>query len=277
MGCLFLVATPIGNLEDISARARRTLQEVALIAAEDTRQSGKLLAHLEIRTPMVSYHEHNKIIRLDRILHALTEGDVALISDAGTPGLNDPGYELIRAAIAAGHIVVPIPGPCAPIAALVASGLPTDTFVYLGYLPRRSKQRRDALAEWNICRRTLVVLEVPHRLMDSLEDISAILGNPPIAAAREMTKIHEEFVRGTAREVQAHFQATPPLGEITLVIGAASKDGKWPVEKVRKEICRREDEKKAVSQLASEIAAESGWERREMYKMIHAEREANRK
>jgi 16S rRNA (cytidine1402-2'-O)-methyltransferase len=277
MGRLFLVATPIGNLEDISARARRILQDVALIAAEDTRHSGKLLAHLAIRTPMVPYHEHNKLLRLDRILNALQEGDVALISDAGTPGLNDPGYELIRAAIAAGHTVLPVPGPCAPIAALVASGLPTDTFVYLGYLPRRAVQRRAALAEWKHARRTLIALEAPHRLLEALEDILATLGNPPVAVARELTKIHEEFVRGTTREVLAHFREKPPLGEVTLVIGAALQEEKWSEEDIRSAIHQRGGSGQSAAQLAAELATASGWERRDVYGMIQTERGTRRR
>lgn len=147
MGKLYLVATPIGNLEDISARALRVLREVRLIAAEDTRQTAKLLNHYAIQTALTSYHEHNKLVKLDQILAALAEGDVALVSDAGTPALNDPGYELVRAALQAGYEVSPIPGPSAPVSALVASGLPTDSFLYLGYLPRKSAERRRELAK----------------------------------------------------------------------------------------------------------------------------------
>jgi len=247
-----------------------------LIAAEDTRQSGKLLAHFAIRTPMVAYHEHNKIVRLDRVLQALSSGDVALVSDAGTPGLNDPGYELIRAAIAAGHTVIPIPGPCAPIAALVGSGLPTDSFVYLGYLPRRSIPRRTMLAEWRSARRTLIALEAPHRLPESLSDIGAVLDNPPVVVARELTKVHEEFVRGSAREVFDHFTANPPLGECTLVIGAAQPDAKWPAEKIRAAAKQRSGEDLSPARLAAEISAESGWDRRDVYDILHAEDEARR-
>ena len=150
MSTLYLVATPIGNLEDISARGLRTLREVRLIAAEDTRQTAKLLQHYDIHTPCISYHEHNKLVRVERVLDALQEGDVALVSDAGTPALNDPGYELVRAVIAAGHEVSPIPGACAPIAALVASGLPTDAFLYLGYLPRKSGERERLLKQVSV-------------------------------------------------------------------------------------------------------------------------------
>jgi 16S rRNA (cytidine1402-2'-O)-methyltransferase len=267
MGRLFLVATPIGNLEDISARARRTLREVTLIAAEDTRKSGKLLACLEIRTPMISYHEHNKLVRLDRILAALAAGDVALVSDAGTPGLNDPGYELVRKAIAAGYGVVPVPGPCAPVAALVASGLPTDSFVFLGYLPRRSRQRKDALLEWRSERRTLLALEVPHRLVPSLEDILEILGDRPLVAAREMTKIHEEFVRGTVQSAINRFRETPPIGEITLVIGGAGGNDLWREADVRRTLKKRISEGCPPGQASAEIAAASGWRKRDVYRL----------
>ena len=205
MGKLYLVATPIGNLEDISARALRLLREAACIAAEDTRTTGKLLAHYGIRTPMLAYHEHNKLVRIEAVLERLAAGDVALVSDAGTPGLNDPGYELVRAALAAGFEVCPVPGPCAPVAALAASGLPTNSFIYLGYLPRKSAQRKALLAELTRERRTLIALETPHRLMESLEDIQAVLGDRPLAVARELTKLHEEFVRGSVADAREAF------------------------------------------------------------------------
>jgi 16S rRNA (cytidine1402-2'-O)-methyltransferase len=172
MSTLYLVATPIGNLEDLSGRARRVLGEVRLIAAEDTRHTARLLKHYEIRTPAISYHEHNKLVRLERVLAELAEGDVALVSDAGTPGLNDPGYELVRAALQAGHSVSPIPGPSAPLAALVASGLPTDAFLYLGYLPRKQGERRRLLGEVAGRPYTLVFLETPHRLLEALRSAS---------------------------------------------------------------------------------------------------------
>ena len=164
MGNLYLVATPIGNLEDISQRALRLLRQVNLIAAEDTRQTRKLLAHFDIHTPLTSYFEHNKLGKIEQILAALERGDVALVSDAGTPGLNDPGFELVRSALAAGFTVSPVPGPSAPIAALVASGLPTDAFLYLGYLPRKSSERQQMLREVAELPYTLIFLETPHRL-----------------------------------------------------------------------------------------------------------------
>jgi 16S rRNA (cytidine1402-2'-O)-methyltransferase len=269
MGRLYLVATPIGNLEDVSARALRVLREAVCIAAEDTRQTGKLLAHFEIRTPMISYHEHNKLTRLDAVLGRLETGDVALVSDAGTPGLNDPGYELVRAALAAGFNVVPVPGPCAPIAALTASGLPTDSFVYLGYLPRRSAARKTFLAPWRDERRTLIALETPHRLLESLEDLLSVLGDRKLAVARELTKMHEEFVRGTIRQAQQHFLENPPLGEITLVIGGAEAAEKWDEAKVRSAAKREAKGDLPAAGIAEDIAARSGWKKKDVYKIIH--------
>ncbi|MBN2085447.1 MAG: 16S rRNA (cytidine(1402)-2'-O)-methyltransferase [Anaerolineales bacterium] len=269
MGKLYLVATPIGNLEDISARALRILREAAVIAAEDTRTTGKLLAHYGIRTPMIAYHEHNKLTRIEAVLERLAAGDVALVSDAGTPGLNDPGYELVRAALAAGYEVSPIPGPCAPVAALTASGLPTDSFIYLGYLPRRSAQRKTLLEEMARERRTLIALETPHRLVESLEDILATLGDRPLAVGRELTKLHEEFVRGSVNSAVKHFHNHPPLGEITLVIGGAADDEKWSEEQVFSALKREAKRGRPASELAEEIAAESGWNKRDVYKLIH--------
>ena len=199
MSTLYLVATPIGNLEDISARGLRVLRDVKLIAAEDTRQTNKLLQRYDIHTPSLSYHEHNKLVRLEWVLEALQGGDVALVSDAGTPALNDPGYELVRAVIDAGHVVSPIPGACAPIAALVASGLPTDSFLYLGYLPRKSSERQSLLSSVCDLPYTLIFLEAPHRLLASLEDLQVILGDRKIALGRELTKLHEEIFRGSLK------------------------------------------------------------------------------
>jgi 16S rRNA (cytidine1402-2'-O)-methyltransferase len=272
MGKLYLVATPIGNLEDISARALRILREVVCVAAEDTRQTGILLGHFEIRTPMIPYHEHNKLTRMDAVLDRLATGDVALVSDAGTPGLNDPGYELVGAALAAGYDVVPIPGPCAPIAALTASGLPTDSFVYLGYLPRRSAARKKFLAPWKDERRTLIALETPHRLLESLADLLSALGDRKLAVARELTKVHEEFVRGTIRQAQEHFRIHPPLGEITLVVGGAEESKKWIGAKVRAAVKREAKRNLPAAQIAEEIAARSGWNKRDVYKLIHEKR-----
>jgi 16S rRNA (cytidine1402-2'-O)-methyltransferase len=222
MSVLYVVATPIGNLEDITLRARRVLREVRLIAAEDTRQTRRLLTAYDIRTPLTSYYEHNKLTKLDYILARLEEGDVALVSEAGMPGISDPGYELIVAASRRGISVVPVPGPSAVITALAVSGLPTDRFTYIGFLPARPGARRRALASVAAEPGTIIALEAPHRLLAALSDILLVLGNRRLAVARELTKLHEEIFRGTVSEAVEHF--TEPRGEFTLVIdGAKSK------------------------------------------------------
>jgi 16S rRNA (cytidine1402-2'-O)-methyltransferase len=222
MGTLHVVSTPIGNLEDISMRALRVLREVRLIAAEDTRHTRKLLNHFGIPTPAISYHAHNERARLEPILTALAEGDVALVSDAGTPGFSDPGLELIRAALAAGHTVTAVPGPVAAVTALILSGLPATRFTYLGFVPRQGTERRALLAQVAEQPWPLVCYEAPHRLVDLLTDLLAVLGNRPCAVARELTKVHEEVLRAPLGEALAHFQATPPRGEFTVVIDGAS-------------------------------------------------------
>ena len=227
MGTLFLVSTPIGNLEDITLRALRVLREAALIAAEDTRHIRRLLARYEIATPAIAYHEHNKLSRLDEVLTALANGDVALVSDAGTPAMSDPGFELVNACIAAGFPVVPIPGPSAPIAALVASGLPTDQFIYLGFLPRKGPDRRALLQSLADLPQTLVCFEAPHRLTAALEDLLILLGDRRIVVARELTKLHEEFRRERISQALAYFAEHRPRGEFTLVVeGLGLRAGK---------------------------------------------------
>lgn len=270
MGTLYLVATPIGNLEDMSPRAARILSQARLIAAEDTRHTGKLLKHFDIHTPLTSYFEHNKLGKMDAILSALAEGDVALVSDAGTPALNDPGYELVRAALERGHAVVPIPGPSAPIAALVASGLPTDSFLYLGYLPHKAGERRARLREVADLPYTLIFLESPYRIVEALGDILAALGDRRIAAAREMTKMFEEYWRGSVSEALAHFESQPPRGEFTLVVeGRRFTEGeRWDEAQLLAAIRAGLQAGEAPSQLAARLAEESGWARREIYKRI---------
>jgi 16S rRNA (cytidine1402-2'-O)-methyltransferase len=269
MGTLYLVATPIGNLEDISARALRLLRQVELIAAEDTRQTRKLLDHYNISTPSTSYHEHNKLTKLDAILDALRTGSVALVSDAGTPGLNDPGVELIRAALQAGHQVVPIPGPAAPIAALIASGLPTDAFLYLGFLPRKTTERRHMLESVAGLPYTLIFLETPHRLLAALDDLLAVLGDRQIAVARELTKLHEEIYRASLSTARQHFSQTPPRGEFTLVVsGVALRSERWEAERVQAAVRDGLAEGASPSELAQRLAETSGWPRREIYQLI---------
>jgi 16S rRNA (cytidine1402-2'-O)-methyltransferase len=216
MPVLYVIATPIGNLEDISLRALRLLREVKLIAAEDTRTTRRLLNAYNIKTPLTSYHEHSKRAKLDYLLDYLGKEDLALVSEAGMPGLSDPGYGLIVAAIERGIPVVPIPGASAVITALVVSGLPTDQFFYVGFLPRRKGQRQRLLSSIVDEPRTIVAFETPHRLKEALSDIEEILGNRRLSVCRELTKIHEEVFRDRVSQAREHF--TEPRGEFSLVI-----------------------------------------------------------
>ena len=224
-GTLYLCGTPIGNLEDMTFRAVRVLREVKAIAAEDTRRTRKLLAHFDIKTPLVSYHEHNKEERGPALLARLAAGeDIAVVSDAGMPGIADPGADLVRQAVAAGVPVVPVVGANAALAAVVASGLDTGIIHFLGFLPRTAKRRRDVLAVAAAWPGTLVLYEAPHRLLATLAELAAALGDRPAVAAREVSKIYEEFVRGSLSSLQAHFAAAPPRGEFTLVVGGRPDD-----------------------------------------------------
>lgn len=273
MGTLFLVATPIGNLEDITLRALRILREVSLIAAEDTRHTRKLLTHFNIATPLTSYHEHSGPARADALVAALTQGDIALVSDAGTPVLSDPGQALVRAALAAGHVVIPIPGPAAAIAALVASGLPTDQFTFLGFLPRKSSDRRALLARFAQAPETLILYEAPHRLLACLDDLLAALGDRDATLARELTKVHEEWRRGRLSALRAGYaHGDAPRGEFTIVISGAEPDVEQESEEAR--------ERSAIASLrallangmgvreaAVEVARLSGLPRRQMYRL----------
>ena len=269
VGILYLVATPIGNLEDITLRALRILREVNLIAAEDTRHTRKLLTRYEIKTPLISYHEHNKEARLGELLGRLASGSsIALVSDAGTPGLSDPGYELVRAALDAGYTVTPIPGPAAPIAALVASGLPTDAFVFLGYLPRKTSENNRLLSGLVTERRTILAFEVPHRLRATLAAMEHAFGpDRPVAVCRELTKLHEEIMRGSLAEVRAHFESAEPRGEITLVIGAGDSALAWDEQAVREAVAQRMSRGLRRSEAAREVAAEAGWPRSKVYRL----------
>ena len=268
MGTLYLIATPIGNLEDISARALRLLHDVKLVAAEDTRLTRNLFHHFNIHTPLTSYFEHNKLAKLDSILAALEDGDVALVSDAGTPGLNDPGYELVHAALEAGQRVSPVPGPASPIAALVASGLPTDSFLYLGYLPRKNSERKKFLERVADLPYTLLFLETPHRLLDSLEDLQATLGDRLIAIARELTKLHEEIWRGMLSQARGHFKE--PRGEFVLVVSGQPSDvnKEWSKEKLLAKIKKEIASGKSSRDISSELAEQSGWKKRDVYRLI---------
>jgi len=265
-GTLYLVATPIGNLEDITVRALRILREVPLIAAEDTRQTRKLLDRYDIHQPLISYYEHNEAARVHLLLERLRAGDVALVSEAGMPAISDPGYDLVRAAIDAGVQVVPIPGPSAPIAALAASGLPTDQFVYLGFLPRRSADRKKLLEGVRSEPRTLIAFESPHRLLDSLDDARFVLGDRQIAVARELTKLHEEFVRGTLGEVLHHFQSTSVRGEITLVIGGASPNP--PSVDLEGRLAEISQSNLSTRDAVATLVEETGLSRRQVYQLL---------
>jgi len=219
IGTLYIVSTPIGNLEDMTMRAVRVLKEVSLIAAEDTRRTGLLLKHFDIQTPLTSFFEGNEQKKGDFILSKLTGGDsIALVSDAGTPGISDPGFRLIQKAIEEEIPVVPIPGPSAVIAALSVAGLPTDAFLFRGFLPHKSKKRRDLLQELEGLRETLVFYESPYRISGTLQDILDILGDREVVLARELTKIYEEILRGKVSEIQRQITGRKLKGEITLVI-----------------------------------------------------------
>lgn len=273
MGTLFLVGTPIGNLEDITLRALRVLEEVDLIAAEDTRRTAHLLRHYEIRTPVVSHYAPRERSQVPRLMEALTSKDVALVSEAGMPGISDPGYLLVRAAIEAGIRVVPIPGPSALLSALAISGLPSRQFVYLGFLPRRGKDRRALLSSLAKEKRTLVVFESPHRLMAALEDVSASLGDRCITVAREMTKVHEEIFRGTVAQALGRFGDDRPRGEFTLVIEGAPEEEPWEEMRVRELIRTLDGENLGRKELAAQVAAEAGWLRRDVYQLVVSLRE----
>lgn len=222
-GKLLVVATPIGNLDDLSPRAQAAFESADLVACEDTRHTGRLLAHLGIKKPLISLHEHNERQRLPRLLADLEEGKViALASDAGTPLLSDPGFLLVREAAARGVRIEPIPGPAAPLAALVVSGLPPYPFTFAGFSPPKSGKRRTFFKQWAGLGHTLVFFESPHRLIPSLEDALAELGDRPVAVARELTKLHEEVLRGPLSEVLEKLRGRPALkGEFVIVVGAA--------------------------------------------------------
>lgn len=224
-GTLYIVATPIGNLEDMTHRAVRVLKEADVIACEDTRHTARLLRHYGIERPTISYHEHNEAARAEELVARLEQGlNVAQVSDAGMPGISDPGYRVIRLAIERGVPVVPVPGPSALIAALAGSGLPTDSFQFLGFLPAKSGQRRTLLESLGAAQSTIVVYEAPHRIVETMQDIVEMLGaERPVVLARELTKVHEEFVRGTAAEVLARVRERELKGEITLLIGKGAE------------------------------------------------------
>jgi 16S rRNA (cytidine1402-2'-O)-methyltransferase len=228
VGTLYLVATPIGNLDDITLRALHVLESAPLIAAEDTRHTMKLLTHFGMRRQMVSLHAKNEARQLQSILARLEQHDIALVSDAGTPALSDPGVRLVSAAVVAGYPVVPIPGPSAVLAALVSSGLPTNQFTFLGFLPRKRGELERLIRDTAAAKRSFVFFESPHRIVKTLDIIASALGPRSLVVAREITKLHEEFLRGTAATLLEHFAKSPPRGELTVVV--AGSEWKAPNE-----------------------------------------------
>ena len=273
-GTLYVVATPIGNLEDITLRALRVLRDAALIAAEDTRRTRKLLAHHRIPGRLVSLREHNEQTRAPVLVRRLLDGDsIAVVTDAGTPGLSDPGAVLVRAAADAGVPVVPVPGASAVLAALVASGLPAEPVTFAGFLPAGAGDRRRALAALRGLPHTLVLFEAPHRLRRTLEDLLEALGDRRIAVARELTKVHEEVYRATLSETVRRFSAEPPRGEFTLVIeGAvdrgADAEGAEAARAAAREVLRRAAAEGCSSQESVRRAVEAtGLRRNEVYRL----------
>lgn len=270
MGMLYLVGTPIGNLDDITMRAVKTLQSVDLIAAEDTRHTGKLLKHWQIETPQLSYHDHNRHSRIPELIDRLLDGKaIALVTDAGMPGISDPGYELVKVCIEAGIRVVPIPGVTAVITALTASGLPTQRFVFEGFLPTDNQERRSRLEALTIESRTILIYESPHHLLATLQDLAAQFGSTRnIAIARELTKLHEEFWRGDLEGAIAHFTTQTPRGEFTLVIdGAVDRQIVWTQEQLLSELKAIMLSGVSRSQASRQLAAVSLLPRRQLYQL----------
>ena len=284
-GCLYLVATPIGNLEDISLRALRVLKESDLIACEDTRQTLKLLSHFEIRKPLESYHEHNEMTRAPELVMRMEEGaHIALVSDAGTPVISDPGHRLVSLCLRHKIPVIPIPGPSAIVAALAACGLPSDEFTFAGFLSARTGERRRKLRELASEKRTLVLYEAPHRLTACLHDALQTLGDREATVARELTKLHEEFARARLSELLERFREKPPRGEITLIIAppdenTALREPTQHEDAARSSVSfaervaqisdeQRLDRKAALKQAAREFKLT----KREAYKRLLAER-----
>lgn len=269
-GNLFIVATPIGNLEDITLRAVRILRECDFIACEDTRQSRKLLDHFGISKPLVSYHDHNEAERAMGLVERIQAGESgALVTDAGTPLVSDPGYRLVRAAISAGIVVVPIPGVSAGVGALSAAGLPTDAFRFCGFLPAKSSQRRAALEGLKSETCTLIFYETPHRILGALEDVHAVLGERPVVVARELTKMHEEFLRGNAQEIREKLAArTTVKGEITLLIGKGESHAAQPDLPAEHAVELAEQAGLSRMDAIKKVAKDRGLSKREVYRLM---------
>jgi 16S rRNA (cytidine1402-2'-O)-methyltransferase len=270
-GTLYVVATPIGNLEDITYRAVRVLKEADLIACEDTRHTAKLLHHYGIDKPTVSYHEHNEAVRAEELVATLTAGlNVAQVSDAGMPGISDPGYRVIKLAIERGVQVVPIPGASAVVTALAASGVPTDSFQFLGFLPAKSGQRRTMLESLRNAAQTTVVYEAPHRIAETIKDIVELLGaERPVVLARELTKMHEEFIRGSAAEVLQRVQQHELKGEMTLLIGKGAGEARAAAKDIARRLAEIMQEQKLDENAALKVVAkEQGISKSEAYREL---------
>lgn len=274
-GVLYLCATPIGNLEDISLRALRILRESDLVAAEDTRHTRKLFSHYEIHTPLTSYHEHNHKLKAPYLLRELQAGkQLALVSDAGLPGISDPGEQLVNEAIARGIKVVPVPGANAALCALVASGLPAGAFVFEGFLPSAAGRRRRHIAGLAGESRTILLYESPRRLAATLSDLHNILGNRRVVVAREITKVFEEFWQGTLLEATGHFKSHQPRGEITLVLAGAQsgapvdRSGHWTSQSLEEHIAAMESAGKTRKDAVREVARLRNLPRREVYNAV---------
>jgi 16S rRNA (cytidine1402-2'-O)-methyltransferase len=266
-GCLYLVATPIGNLEDITLRALRILKEVDQIACEDTRHTQKLLNHYEISKPLISYHEHNEITRSSELLIALEQGaKIALVSDAGMPLVSDPGYRLVTLCLRHQIAVVPLPGPSAVLAALAASGLPNEEFLFAGFLPPRSGERRRSLERLRLEDRTIILYEAPHRVAESIADALEILGDRPACLAREITKIHEEFRRGKLSALAESLKEQPARGEITLLIGPSDPSDPG-----------MHDSSQSLSDRVEELIRQAKLDRKEALKLAAKERGLTRR
>ncbi|MBN4000989.1 16S rRNA (cytidine(1402)-2'-O)-methyltransferase [Nostoc sp. LPT] len=267
---LYIVGTPIGNLEDITFRAVRILQTVDIIAAEDTRHTGKLLQHFQVKTPQVSYHEHNRTSRIPELLeHLINNKAIALVSDAGMPGISDPGYELVKACIEAGIPVVPIPGASAAITALSAAGLPTDRFVFEGFLPAKTQHRQEHLESLQTESRTLIFYESPHRLRDTLQDLALVWGSDrQIVLGRELTKLYEEFWRGTIAEAIAYYTQREPQGEYTLVVaGIPASQPQLTEEELKAELKQLISQGISRSQASRQLAKFTSLPRRQLYQL----------
>lgn len=271
-GTLYVVSTPIGNLADMTYRAVETLRAVDVIACEDTRQTRKLLDHYGIQSALVSFHEHNEAARTEELSGRLERGEsVAVVSDAGTPLISDPGFRLVRAAAAAGIPVVPVPGASASLAALAASGLPTDEYRFCGFLPRKQGERRRYLEGLAGESATLIFYEAPHRILESLEDVAEVLRDPPVVVARELTKLHEEMLRGAASAVAAELRARAAVkGEITLVVGKAEA-GPADDTPIGEAVQRMETLGMSRMDAIKAVARERGLPKRDVYRAVEAE------